>query len=129
MGVGYRASLITPKSSTSSSQSVVQQQASSPPIVSLKLGHSHPVELPLPEGVEVRIPAPQRLILTGSDLNVVTQFAAKIRAWRPPEPYNQKGVFVGDETIKKKVLFITLLLFIIYFIYGYCQNANSFINY
>ncbi|KAJ3297947.1 hypothetical protein HDU79_001283 [Rhizoclosmatium sp. JEL0117] len=70
--------------------------------VSLKLGHSHPVVEPIPEGVTVAVPAPQRLVLSGIDKQKVTQFAANIRKHRPPEPYNQKGVFVGDETIRKK---------------------------
>ncbi|KAJ3089781.1 hypothetical protein HK102_005508 [Quaeritorhiza haematococci] len=70
--------------------------------LSLKLGYSHPILMDIPKGVEVAIPAPQRIILQGIDLQQVTQFAAKIRTWRPPEPYNQKGIFVGDETIKKK---------------------------
>ncbi|KAI9202575.1 ribosomal protein L6, alpha-beta domain-containing protein [Polychytrium aggregatum] len=70
--------------------------------LSLKLGFSHPILLDIPKTIQVQIPAPQRIILQGNDLQEITQYAAKIRAWRPPEPYNQKGVFVGDETIKKK---------------------------
>ncbi|KAJ3149932.1 hypothetical protein HDU89_003388 [Geranomyces variabilis] len=70
--------------------------------LSLKLGYSHPILLDIPEGVEVTIPAPTRVVLQGNDLQKITQFAASIRKWRPPEPYNQKGIFVGDETIKKK---------------------------
>ncbi|KAI8821514.1 ribosomal protein L6, alpha-beta domain-containing protein [Fimicolochytrium jonesii] len=70
--------------------------------LSLKLGYSHPILMEIPEDVEVKIPAPTRLILQGNDLEKITQFAALIRKWRPPEPYNQKGIFVGDETIKKK---------------------------
>ncbi|TPX55470.1 hypothetical protein CcCBS67573_g09465 [Chytriomyces confervae] len=83
VGVGYRAALEDQK-------------------VVLKLGHSHPITVNVPQGVDVNVPAPQRLILRGIDLQVVSQFAANIRKHRPPEPYNQKGVFVGDETIKKK---------------------------
>jgi large subunit ribosomal protein L6 len=60
------------------------------------------VENIMPEGVNVTIPAPQRIILNGIHLQKVSQFAANIRKWRKPEPYNQKGIFVGDETIKKK---------------------------
>ncbi|KAJ3109496.1 hypothetical protein HDU97_005153 [Phlyctochytrium planicorne] len=95
VGVGYRAALEPPPKE-------LPGQAPGRPKVALKLGYSHPVELEVPEGVQVRIPVPQRMIVQGSDLGVITQFAAKIRAWRPPEPYNQKGVFVGGETIKKK---------------------------
>ncbi|KAI7854073.1 ribosomal protein L6, alpha-beta domain-containing protein [Circinella umbellata] len=70
--------------------------------LSLKLGYSHPVVMDLPEGVTCTIPQPNRLILHGTDLQVVTEFAAKIQRWRKPEPYNQKGIFINDETIKKK---------------------------
>ncbi|KAI9002380.1 ribosomal protein L6, alpha-beta domain-containing protein [Gaertneriomyces semiglobifer] len=70
--------------------------------LSLKLGYSHPILMDIPQGVEVKIPAPTRIILQGNCKETVTQFAARIRKWRPPEPYNQKGIFVGDETIKKK---------------------------
>ncbi len=68
----------------------------------LRLGYCNPIVLDIPEGVQVSVPAPQRILLQGIDLPKVTQFAANIRKHRPPEPYNQKGVFVGDETIKKK---------------------------
>ncbi|KAJ3330029.1 hypothetical protein HDU76_006619 [Blyttiomyces sp. JEL0837] len=91
VGVGYRAAV---EETVKDSKKVG--------VLSLKLGHSHPVVLEVPEGVKVSVPNPQRLLLSGTEKNAVTQFAAKIRAWRPPEPYNQKGVFVGDETIKKK---------------------------
>ncbi|KAJ3031378.1 UNVERIFIED_CONTAM: hypothetical protein HDU68_004457 [Siphonaria sp. JEL0065] len=87
VGVGYRAAV---------EEKDRQKQ------VTLKLGHSHPVIEKIPDGVEVNVPTPQRLILSGIDKQKVTQFAANIRKHRPPEPYNQKGVFVGDETIKKK---------------------------
>lgn len=83
VGVGYRALMENGK-------------------LSLKLGYTHPILLDIPEGVTVQIPQPQRVFLFGIDKLVVTQFAAQIRRWRPPEPYNQKGIFVGDETIKKK---------------------------
>ncbi|KAJ3212111.1 hypothetical protein HDU67_004069, partial [Dinochytrium kinnereticum] len=95
VGVGYRAALEPPPKA-------LPGQPDGRPKVSLKLGYSHPVELEVPAGVEVRVPVPQRLVIQGADLGLITQFAAKIRAWRPPEPYNQKGVFVSNETIKKK---------------------------
>lgn len=70
--------------------------------LSLKLGYSHPILLDIPEGCKLQIPSPTRVIIWGIDKLMVTQFAAQIRSYRPPEPYKQKGVFVGDETIKKK---------------------------
>ncbi|ORZ20201.1 putative ribosomal protein L6 [Absidia repens] len=70
--------------------------------VSLKLGYAHPVVVDLPQGISCTIPQPNRLILQGIDLQQVTELAAKIQRWRKPEPYNQKGIFINDETIKKK---------------------------
>jgi len=88
VGVGYRAQLI--------------KNAAGQPVVDLKCGYSHPIQLVVPDGVVVTVPNPQRIKLVGSDLQQVKQFAASIRRYRPPEPYNQKGIFVDDETIRKK---------------------------
>ncbi|ORX52292.1 ribosomal protein L6 [Hesseltinella vesiculosa] len=85
VGVGYRAVLENDKRS-----------------VSLKLGYSHPIVIDLPQGVTCTVPIPNRMILHGIDLQQVTELAAKIQRWRKPEPYNQKGIFINDETIKKK---------------------------
>ncbi|CEP14919.1 hypothetical protein [Parasitella parasitica] len=71
-------------------------------VLSLKLGYSHPIQMELPEGVNCSVPAPNRIILQGTNLQHVTEFAAKVQRWRMPEPYNQKGIFINDETIKKK---------------------------
>ncbi len=74
----------------------------SQPFVSLKVGYSHPIELGVPQGVKASTPQPTRILLEGMDKEVVTQFAAKIRMWRKPEPYKGKGIFVSGETIKLK---------------------------
>ncbi|KAI8075363.1 putative ribosomal protein L6 [Gilbertella persicaria] len=71
-------------------------------VLSLKLGYSHPIQMELPEGVTCSVPAPNRIILQGINLQHVTEFAAKVQRWRMPEPYNQKGIFINDQTIKKK---------------------------
>lgn len=71
-------------------------------VLALKLGYSHPIEMELPEGVTCSVPAPNRIILQGADRQQVSEFAAKIQRWRMPEPYNQKGIFINDQTIKKK---------------------------
>lgn len=71
-------------------------------VLSLKLGYSHPIQMDLPEGVTCSVPAPNRIVLQGVNLQHVTEFAAKVQRWRMPEPYNQKGIFINDETIKKK---------------------------
>lgn len=103
-GVGYRAQLETVK--TTSDQTAADGTITPTPTTKqqlvLRLGFSHPVILDVPPGIQVTVPVPQRIILQGIDVAQVTQFAANIRKHRPPEPYNQKGVFVGDETIKKK---------------------------
>ncbi|KAI9306804.1 ribosomal protein L6, alpha-beta domain-containing protein [Cunninghamella echinulata] len=70
--------------------------------ISLKLGYSHPITVDLPEGITCTIPQPNRIVLQGTDLQQVTELAATIQRWRKPEPYNQKGIFINDETIKKK---------------------------
>ncbi|RVD88542.1 mitochondrial 54S ribosomal protein uL6m [Arthrobotrys flagrans] len=71
-------------------------------VVNLKLGYSHPIMLPVPDGVTASAPVPTRLLLEGINKEVVNSFAAEIRRWRVPEPYKGKGIFVNDETIKLK---------------------------
>ncbi len=68
----------------------------------LRLGFANPITIEIPKDIKVTVPNPQRIIVQGIDLQRVTQFAAGVRKWRKPEPYNQKGVFVGNETIRKK---------------------------
>lgn len=68
----------------------------------MKVGYSHPIELPLPKGMKATVPQPTRILLEGPEKEVVLQFAAKIRMWRKPEPYKGKGIFVNGETIKLK---------------------------
>ena len=85
-------------------------------ILRLKVGYSHDVEIPVPSDVSVAVPNPTKIILLGCDYQRVTQFAAKIRAFRKPEPYNGKGIFVAEEKIvlkegKKKYSFFAALLF------------------
>lgn len=69
----------------------------------LSLGYSHPVELDFPDGIEVTIErGAKSLIIEGADKEVVGEFAAKIRAVRPPEPYKGKGVRYADEYVRRK---------------------------
>jgi large subunit ribosomal protein L6 len=73
-------------------------------IVVFSLGYSHPIEYPLPSGVEVAIDAKQtRLTVSGIDRQKVGQVAAEIRGLRPPDPYKNKGVRYLGERLKKKV--------------------------
>jgi large subunit ribosomal protein L6 len=74
-------------------------------VLNLSLGFSHPIAFPLPKGVKCEIPAESKgtlLILTGSDKEVMGQTAAKIRAFRPPEPYGGKGVRYQGEKVREK---------------------------
>jgi large subunit ribosomal protein L6 len=72
--------------------------------VVFNLGFSHPIEYPLPNGVECAVdPKQTRLTLTGIDRQRVGQVAAEMRGLRPPDPYKNKGVRYVGERLKKKV--------------------------
>ena len=83
IGVGYRA----------------QAKGS---ILNLALGFSHPVDFEVPAGVTVETPTQTEIIVKGSDKQLVGEVAAKIRAYRPPEPYKGKGVRYADEHVARK---------------------------
>lgn len=83
VGVGYRAAM--------DGKSIV-----------LTVGYSHTVKMDPPEGVTIEVPAPNKIVVSGSDKQVVGQFACEIRAVRPPEPYKGKGIKYADEVIKRK---------------------------
>ena len=68
----------------------------------MKIGYSHDVVMPEPEGVTVEVPAPNKIIITGADKEKVGQFAAEIREKRLPEPYKGKGIKYVDEYIRRK---------------------------
>ena len=73
-------------------------------IVVFTLGYSHPIEYPLPSGIEVAIdPKQTSLTISGIDRQKVGQVAAEMRSLRPPDPYKQKGVRYTGEKLKKKV--------------------------
>ena len=101
VGVGYRAS-IEEKETAIVGSKTVQREYPGQKLVSLKVGYSHPIELLVPQGVKASTPQPTRILLEGVEKEVVKQFAAEIRAWRVPEPYKGKGIFVNDETIRLK---------------------------
>ncbi len=71
-------------------------------ILSLSLGFSHPVDFEVPAGVSVDTPSQTEIVLKGSDKQLLGQVAAKIRAYRPPEPYKGKGVRYSDEHVARK---------------------------
>ncbi len=73
--------------------------------LNLALGFSHPIAFPLPKGIKCEIPGDSKgtiLILTGSDKEAMGQTAAKIRGFRPPEPYGGKGVRYQGEKVREK---------------------------
>jgi len=82
-GVGYRAEL--------------QGKA-----VVLQLGFSHPVVFRPPEGVTITIEKGTRLTVSGIDKQLVGQVAAKIRSFRPPDPYKEKGIKYEGEYVRRK---------------------------
>ncbi len=79
-GVGYRA----------------QSQGK---VLNLTLGFSHPVNFEVPEGVTIETPSQTEIVVRGIDKQQVGQVAAKIRGYRPPEPYKGKGVRYADEQV------------------------------
>mgnify|MGYP006272045857 CR=1 FL=1 len=82
-GVGYRAQ--------------VQGQT-----LKLALGYSHDVEFAIPEGIEIKCAKPTEIEIAGIDQQLVGETAAKIREWRPPEPYKGKGIRYKGEYIFRK---------------------------
>src|SRR5437868_169328 len=83
VGVGYRAEL-------------------KGKIVAFALGKSHPVEFPVPEGIQIAVDKQTHLVVTGADKAQVGQVAADLRSLRPPDPYKQKGIRITGERLKKK---------------------------
>lgn len=82
-GVGYRAAVSGKK-------------------LELTLGFSHPVVYMIPQGIEITVDKQTKIIVTGPNREQVGQVAAKIRGFRPPEPYLGKGVKYADEKIRRK---------------------------
>ena len=84
IGVGYRA----------------QAKAN---MLILQIGFSHPVEVSIPEGINVSLPSATKIIIEGIDKAKVGQFAANIRKIYPPEPYKGKGIRYTSEFVRKKL--------------------------
>jgi len=70
--------------------------------VVFSLGYSHPIEFPMPEGIQISVAQQTHLVVTGANKAQVGQVAANIRALRPPDPYKQKGIRLTGEVLKKK---------------------------
>lgn len=84
VGVGYRASLLGAKN------------------LNLALGYSHPIIYPIPDGIRIEVKDQTQLVVSGIDKQLVGAVAAKIRSFRPPEPYKGKGVKYAEERIRRK---------------------------
>ena len=73
-------------------------------MVVFTLGYSHPIEFPLPTGIDVAVdPKQTHVTVSGIDRQKVGQVAADMRSLRKPDPYKNKGVRYSDEKLKKKV--------------------------
>ena len=70
--------------------------------LNLSLGFSHPILFKTPEGITIVTPTQTEILVQGADKQRVGEVAAKIRGFRPPEPYKGKGVKYSDETIIRK---------------------------
>ena len=69
----------------------------------MTLGYSHQVIMSEGNGITIEVPSPSRIIIHGYDKQAVGQFAAEVRAKRPPEPYKGKGIrYLGEYVIRKE---------------------------
>lgn len=72
-------------------------------VATFTLGYSHPIEVLLPAGVDLKIEKQTHLVLSAADRQLLGQVAANIRALRPPDPYKNKGIRYTGESLRKKV--------------------------
>ena len=68
----------------------------------LNIGYSHPVNMEENADIQIEVPSPNKIIISGIDKQKVGQFAAEVRGKRPPEPYKGKGIKYSDEVIRRK---------------------------
>ena len=68
----------------------------------LNIGYSHPVNVEEIDGISIEVPNPNTVVINGIDKQKVGQFAADVRAKRPPEPYKGKGIKYSDEVVRRK---------------------------
>ncbi|PCK08564.1 MAG: 50S ribosomal protein L6 [Alteromonadaceae bacterium] len=71
-------------------------------MLNLTLGFSHPIDYELPEGVTAATPTQTEVVLKSADKDLLGLAAAKVRSFRPPEPYKGKGVRYADENVRRK---------------------------
>jgi large subunit ribosomal protein L6 len=82
VGVGYRAALEADPRGKSEGMTGMR--------LNMKLGFSHPVIVPIPDHIKAEVPYPTKILLNCTDKHQLGLFAAKVRKWRPPEPYKGK---------------------------------------
>ena len=70
--------------------------------LNLSLGYSHPVVFTAPEGITITTPTQTEILISGADKQLIGEVAAKIRAYRKPEPYKGKGIRYAGEKINMK---------------------------
>ena len=70
--------------------------------LALNVGFANTIEVQIPDGVQIKLPDPNHVEVTGLDKQLVGQVAANIRAGRKPEPYKGKGVRYSDEVVRRK---------------------------
>jgi large subunit ribosomal protein L6 len=70
--------------------------------VMFTLGFSHPIEYPIPPGINITVDKQTKLVVSGVDRQLVGQVAANIRGLKKPDPYKQKGIRYTGERLKKK---------------------------
>ncbi len=68
----------------------------------LNIGYSHQVVVDEIPGITIEVPAPNKVIISGIDKQLVGQFAADLRKKRPPEPYKGKGIKYANEVVRRK---------------------------
>lgn len=83
VGVGYRAAIQGPN-------------------LTISLGYSHPIVYPVPPGIKIEVKDQTQITVSGTDKQLVGAVAAKLRSFRPPEPYKGKGVKYAEERIRRK---------------------------
>ena len=71
--------------------------------IDFTLGFSHPVVKEPPAGITFEVPAPNKIVVSGADKEVVGAVAADIRTLRPPEPYKGKGIRYEGEHVRRKI--------------------------
>ncbi len=72
-------------------------------ILNMSLGYSHPLIFPIPDGIDIVLEKPTQISVRGIDKQLVGAIAAKIRSFRPPEPYKGKGIRYEGERVRRKV--------------------------